>query len=457
MNARKKILYVASRVPFPPNKGEKIRTFRCLDHLASNHDVYCAFFTDGPEDNSHVESIRQWCVDIAAVPRPPRPTLLGMIDLLARGHSVSMAAHRSEELADRISSWRKKVDFDIAVAFSAFMAPYALAAGATRNVLDLCDCDSEKWREYGMRSPWPMSSFWTTESSLLRETEARLIAQFDAAIVINERERHALNWQDSSVPIHVVPNGVERPATLPPPASAVGPIVTFIGAMDYRPNIDGVRWFTAKVWPRIQRSNPDALFLIAGHRPTRVVQKLGEHPGVRVLGAFESLDELLTKTRVIVTPLRIARGMQNKVLEAMAWRRPVVATKAVADGLLAAHGELLLTADNPVEMATQVMELLTNGKQADAVADRGYRYVTAFHRWPEHLGMFERIAMGIGRQFDPVVPADEIGSVATALADMASEEPEGTANSRGTFDESRTSVRRRRRPFSVSAFVESAT
>ena len=368
-----------------------------------------------------------------------------------------MAAHRSEELAAAITKWRESIDFDIAVAFSAFMAPYGLAAGAKRTVLDLCDCDSEKWREYAARSRWPMSSFWTTESELLRETEARLIAQYDTTIVINERERSALGESASGVPVHVVPNGVERPVTPPPRASAIGPIVTFIGALDYRPNVDAVRWFASRVWPRIHRANPDALFLVAGHRPSAVVKKLADRPGVRVLGAFESLDELLTKTRVVVAPLRIARGMQNKVLEAMAWRRPVVATNAVAAGLSAAYGERLLTSDDPVIMADQVVELLRNGKQADEVAERGYRYVTAFHRWPEHLATFERVTLGVGRQLDTVVHTDENRGVATALESMAAEFQVPIVFSTGSFDESRTSVRRRRRPFSVSAFVESAT
>lgn len=457
MNDRKKVLYVASRVPFPPNKGEKIRTFRCLDQLAANHDVYCAFFTDGPEDNAHVESLRHWCAGIAAIPRPQRPTMLATLDLLARQHSVSMAAHRSEELAAVISQWRRSIEFDVAIAFSAFMAPYALAAGARRSVLDLCDCDSEKWREYGLRSRWPMSSFWSTESTLLRESEARLIPQFDATIVINERERGVVDPRVHGKSLHVVPNGVERPLTTPPPASAVGPVVTFIGAMDYRPNVDAVRWFASRVWPMVHRANPEALFLIAGHRPSPAVQKLMERPGVRVLGAFESLDELLTKTRVVVTPLRIARGMQNKVLEAMAWRRPVVATEAVASGLCAAHGERLFATDDPGEMASRVIELLRNGKHADAVAERGYRYVTAFHRWPEHLAAFERIAFGLGRRLEPTITQEDPSGVAYALAAMASDEPVQPALAFGSFDKLSTYGRRRRRPFSVSAFVESAT
>lgn len=457
MSTRKKILYVASRVPFPPNKGEKIRTFRCLDQLAANNDVYCAFFTEGPEDNPHVESLRQWCAGIAAVPRPPRPTMLATLDLLARRQSVSMAAHRSEELAAAIAKWRQSVDFDIVVAFSAFMAPYALAAGAQRSILDLCDCDSEKWRDYAAHSRWPMTSFWATESELLRAAESRLIAQFDETIVINERERSALTRNLPGVSLHVVPNGVERPTNSPPPASAVGPIVTFIGAMDYRPNVDGVCWFASKVWPRIHRANPDALFLIAGHRPAPAVRKLMNRPGVRVLGAFDSLNELLSKTRVIVAPLRIARGMQNKVLEAMAWRRPVAGTTAVEAGLCAAQGERMLTADDPGVLAEQVIKLLSDGKLADAVANRGYRYVSAFHRWPEHLGAFERIVMGVGRRFGPAVEPDVQSDVAIALADLASEPAPAGFFLIGSFDKSSTSVRRRRRPFSVSAFVESAT
>jgi len=457
MNHRKKILYITSRVPFPPNKGEKIRTFRCLDHLAASHDVHCAFFTDGPEDNAHIESIRQWCVDVAAVPRPGKPRVLDAIDLMSRGHSVSMAAHRSEAMARVIASWRQRVDFDVAIAFSAFMGPYALAAGAGRTVLDLCDCDSEKWRDYATRSWWPLRTFWNMEADLLRQVESRLISQYDATIVINQRERQALSGAGEIDKVSIVPNGVNRPNWQPPAPSAIGPVVTFIGAMDYRPNIDGVRWFASQVWPRIHRENPNALFLIAGHRPGGAVEKLGERPGVRVLGAFESLDELLTKTRVIVAPLRIARGMQNKVLEAMAWRRPVVATKAVAAGLCDAHGERLVAVDHPVEMANQVLQLLADGKRADALADRGFRYVTAFHRWQEHLAAFERTVLNLGPCRAAGHAGDDVPSVASALAGLADERVNEGLEMSGTFGGIRTSSKRRRRHFSVSAFVESAT
>lgn len=477
MSDRKKILYVASRVPFPPNKGEKIRTFRCLDHLAASHDVYCAFFTDGPEDNAHIESLRQWCVDVAAIPRPPRPKGLDILDLLSRGYSVSMFAHRSEALSGVIRRWRQRIDFDVAVAFSAFMGPYALAAGAGRTVLDLCDCDSEKWRDYAANSIWPLSSFWRMEADALKEVERSLASQFDAAIVINERERRVLGDLGNLSTISVLPNGVDRPRWQPPSPSAIGPVVTFIGALDYRPNIDGVKWFASKVWPRIHQANRDALFLIAGHRPTSAVKRLGEVPGVRMLGAFESLDELLSKSRVIVAPLRVARGMQNKVLEAMAWRRPVVATRAVSAGLCDAHGERLISTDSPIQMSDSVIALLNDGKRADAIADRGLRYVSAFHRWPEHLATFERIILNLGRHAAPafgpteratlaatsidrtgIVPnIEETIGVAHALAGMADGRVPGTPISSVTADETNGYAKRKRRHFSVSAFVESAT
>lgn len=394
MTDRKKILYIASRVPFPPNKGDKIRTFRCIDHLASRHDVYAACFVDGSEDHAHVESLRQWCADVLAIPRPPRLTPRRAAAAFLRGRSLSLAAHECPALLAAIRRWADQHHFDAAIAFSAFMAPYAVAAQARRTILDLCDCDSEKWRAYAMHSRWPISAFWRTEARRLRQFEDQCLWNSDATLVINERERAVLDPSGRLPMLHVVPNGVEMPTAVPPPPSRVGPVVAFIGAMDYRPNVDGVAWFAKNVWPRVAREVPGAEFLIAGRNPTAQVRALKDIHGVTVLGEIASVEEVLPRTRVFVAPLRMARGMQNKVLEAMAHRRPVVATRAVADGLLPAHGQRLIVEDQPIPFADRVVQLLHHSRRTDEIADNGYRYVAAFHNWTEKLRAYERLVLG---------------------------------------------------------------
>jgi sugar transferase (PEP-CTERM/EpsH1 system associated) len=394
LEKRKNILFVTNRVPFPPDKGDKTRTFHQLDHLALTHAVYCACFVDPPQDARYVETLRRWCVDVAAVPWNKKKGILRAIKAWPSDAPLTTSAYDDAEMSARLKQWSGRIPFDAAVAFSSSVAPYALAFPAKRHVLDLCDVDSQKWLDYACDGGLGAAMIYRREGRRLRTYELECLKRFDATIVITDRERQILDPRGACPTLHVIPNGVALCGERPDAPSTVGPVIGFIGVMDYRPNVQGVCWFVQEVWPRVRREIPEARFVIVGRRPTRRVLRLAKVAGVEVTGEVDDARSYLANLRVVVAPLQIARGLQNKVLEAMAMRRPVVTTTAVASGLHVRPGHNILAADDPESFAEKIIELWRFDGLCDKIGDAGYRCAATYYGWAETLQRYERVVLG---------------------------------------------------------------
>ncbi len=394
MEARKNILFLTHRVPFPPNKGDKIRTFHHLDWLSRSHNVHCACFVDNPHDRIHAIALKRWCVEVAALPWSRLEGVVRAFSRWPRGATLTCAAYDDARMRRQLAAWSEAIDFDVVTAFSACMAPYALAVRAKRRVLDLCDVDSEKWLDFARRTSIPTSLLYRAEGRRLRALERALVDKFDATLVITERERALLDAAGRGGVIHVVPNGVDLPASSPPAPSRRGPIICFVGAMDYRPNIEGIEWFVRRAWPSIRGSVPNAKLLIVGRNPAGAVRRLARVPGVIITGEVDDPRKFLAASRLAIAPLFVARGLQNKVLEAMAMRRPVVATQGVADSLGVDSGYHVLVAESAAEFVGQVVGLCREDRRCDELGEAGYRYVAAGHGWTQALALYERLLLG---------------------------------------------------------------
>ncbi len=394
MRERRNILFLANRLPFPPNKGDKIRTFHQIDHLALSHNVYCACFVDSPNDMAHIRNFQRWCERIIAIPWNRRTAMLRAVRGRLVGRTLTGAAYDDNRLSEAIARWTDRVTFDAVVSFSTIMAPYALEVPSRRHILDMCDVDSAKWFDYADTARFPMSAVYRDEGRRLRAFERRCIDRFDATTLITPRERRLLDADETHQRLHVIPNGVAISDRRARSAAECEPVVGFLGSMDYRPNAEAVCWFVNHVWPSVQSAVPGAKILIVGRNPTRKVRALADTEGVSVTGAVKSTSRYLARCRVIVAPLSIARGMQNKVLEAMAARRPVVATSAVAAGLQVRPGHNIRIADEAEPFASEVVNLLTRDTFCRNTGDAGYRCAAMHYCWPEAMQRFEQIVLG---------------------------------------------------------------
>jgi sugar transferase (PEP-CTERM/EpsH1 system associated) len=336
-------------------------------------------------------------------------TLRGACSLLTGG-TLTESYYASRRMRALVADWDGQVGFDVIVAFSSSTAQYALPLNARRKVLDLCDLDSRKWLDYAGQSSWPMSWAYQTEARRLAQRERQFVEEFDATILITAAEARGLSAQGcvtdfpSAVrgDVHIVGNGVQPCAEDAPHGDARSvpagrpAIVGFVGAMDYRPNVDAVCWFATNCWSRIHDAFPQAEFRIVGRSPTRRVRNLQRIRGITVTGPVADVSAEVRQFTISVAPLRIARGLQNKVLEAMAHGKPVVLTGGAAEGLSALNSRDLVVADDADEFARQVCRLLADPDQCKRLGSAARQYIESHHDWERELDQFEWIVTGIG-------------------------------------------------------------
>ncbi len=320
---------------------------------------------------------------------------------LMAGRTATEAYFASRPLRDRVLDWSGRVGFDAVLAFSSGVAPLALEIPAGRRVLDFVDLDSRKWAESAPRAAWPMNWVYREEGERLGRREREWMSAFDACVVCNQREADLVTEDVLRPKLHVIETGAslelgpargiagrDEPVQLPAKA-----VVGFLGAMDYPPNIEGVYWFAESIWPLIRRRRPDAEWWIVGRSPTRAVKDLEDGTSIRVTGSVPAVEPYLQKMRVFVAPLRLARGVQTKVLTAMAAGRPCVVTPCVLEGIGAEAGHEVLVAEEPADFARAVGSLLDDRARAEAIGRAGRSFVRRRYRPAQGLASLERLLL----------------------------------------------------------------
>ncbi|NLF55017.1 MAG: TIGR03087 family PEP-CTERM/XrtA system glycosyltransferase [Thauera phenolivorans] len=396
-DSRTPLLYLVHRIPFPPNKGDKVRSFNILRQLARNHRVFLGCFVDHPDDHAHVPALAEWCEEVHAEPLDPRIARLLSLRGMLRGEALSLPYYRSRTLADWVRHIVAEHGIERAVVFSGPMAQYLDAPGLNRTVIDFCDVDSAKWTQYAAEHRWPMSWLYRREGERLLAFERRMAARADAALFVTEAEANLFRRAAPEVAdrLQVVQNGVDADYFSPDhgfanPYPEGGPVVVFTGAMDYWPNVDAVSWFARDLLPQVRARLPGVRFWIVGMNPSTAVQALAGE-GIIVTGTVPDVRPYLAHADVIVASLRVARGIQNKVLEAMAMARPVVVSAAAAAGLSAQQGRECEIAATAEEFVAQVVNLLLTPSARDAMGRAARERVRSIYSWQAHLARFDEL------------------------------------------------------------------
>lgn len=383
------LLFLVHRLPYPPNKGDKIRSWHLLKFLATHYQVHLGAFIDDPADRAHAHALDKVCVSVKTFELNPRRAKLASLRGLASGEALTLPYYRHAEMARWVNQTIAAHGIRTAVAFSSAMAQY-VPAGMPTKVMDMVDVDSDKWAQYAPTKPWPLSWLYRREAAKLGEWETRVASEFGATLLVSEAEAaHLKHMAPASADrIGWFENGVDA-AYFSPDSARVSPYVeteiplVFTGAMDYWPNIDAVVWFATEILPRVREALPNAVFTIVGSNPAESVKALAARPGVRVTGRVEDVRPYVQHAACAVAPLRLARGVQNKVLEAMAMSRPVVASPQAAEGISAQPGEAFLVAKNAAEFASRVVEACRGQHPQLALAARA-RILQAYD-WQANL------------------------------------------------------------------------
>jgi len=360
-----RILFLAHRLPYPPNKGDKIRSFWELTALREHHDVDLFCFYDDPQDRFQVTNLSGYCNSCYAERLSAVSSRVRALYALVRGRSFSAAFFYSRSMARQVASALRSERYDLIFVFGSAMAQYAESCPELPKILDLVDVDSDKWLQYSKHSRGLLSWFWKMEGKRLQRYEATLVQAFSNTLVCTDAEAQLLRSSAPNGRTSVLQNCLDmdyyRPETVlvPEEIRSLQPYVLFTGTMDYFPNVDAVQFFCQEILPLVRARVPQLRFVIAGRNPTATVMRLaGSY--IHVTGTVSDIRPYLRGAAVAVAPMRIARGVQNKILEALAMDVPVVASSAAAGALPQELASLVAAENEPEMLANRIVDYLVS-------------------------------------------------------------------------------------------------
>jgi polysaccharide biosynthesis protein PslH len=397
-----RLLYLCHRVPYPPDKGDKIRAFNEIRSLSRRHRVHLLTLADSEVPD--LAPLEEMCERVEVFPVQRTGAYVRAALGIFSSRPLTLAFFDSAGLRQRAEELARNERFDLVVAYCSAMAPYVepFAAAGTPAVLDMVDVDSSKWAQYSRYAPLPMRPVYALEARRLQEYEASLADRFERIVLATGNETLLLKAFAPEANADTVPNGVDldffRPLDLP---RSPHPTIVFTGQMDYFANVDGMVHFSRNLFPRLRQRFPALELLIVGRSPAPAVRALDELPGVHVTGAVGDVRPFLARAWAFVAPLRIAQGVQNKVLEAMAMNVPVVCTDRVFAGLSEGgfrHGRDLLAASSDQGFEDSLASLLGDAHARGQLAEHARRRLSLSYRWTSNMDRFEEILVSAVRK-----------------------------------------------------------
>lgn len=393
------ILYIAHRIPYPPNKGDKIRSFHEIEYLSRRHTIHLATLMDDPEDLRYVEALKKYCSSVHVVRIDKRRAKLRSLLAIGGRSSLSVAYFSSPELMRVIDWLLAEYQFDLIFIFSSSMVQYVGRNTSIPQVIDLVDVDSDKWFQYAERMKGPQAWIYRMEGKRLQNVEREIAMRAEQCILVSQKDAEILTTMlmDDTVglKISVISNGVDLAYFHPDSRDFDPKLIVFVGAMDYFPNVDGVLFFCRKVLPIIREEIPDVEFKIVGSNPDKKVRQLDNGKHIHVTGKVDDIRPYLKSAGVSVAPLRIARGIQNKILESMAMGIPVVSTSKAFEGIDAEPGKDLLLADDPPLFARHVVDVLRNGQLRRSLSVQGRKRIEQLYSWDIRMNDLEKLLLTV--------------------------------------------------------------
>jgi len=398
----KKLLYLVHRIPFPPNKGDKISSNNMLNYFSARWRVHLGTFIDDPDDWQYVDRVREKCEDCCFVNLSKIKRWFGSFYGLVTGQALSLSYYGSAELQQWVRLTIERECPDAVLVFSGVMGRFVrgLLPAHVPVVFDAEDVDSEKWRSYAQSKRWPMRLLYAREADKLLAYERQMAASTHVSVFVSAEEAALFKRlaPESADKVHYRTQGVDSVyfdprITFENPYQPGQKVLVFTGAMDYWPNVEAVRWFCEHVLNSVREREPNFLFCIVGMKPTDEVRKLGTLPGVRVTGGVPDVRPYLSHALAACLPLQLARGIQNKALEAMSMTLPVLATHDALQGIVDYPGVLAIVADDVQSMIARALDLLAQPRQTNSA---GRECVLQHYNWDTNLKRMEEFLLTDG-------------------------------------------------------------
>jgi len=401
---RQRVLFLTHRVPYPPDRGDRIRAFHILQFLAQRYDVSLAAVSDEPVTSEQMQVIEGFTQRVCVQPISAKWSKLRGLASLALGGAVSPAYFYRPALKRTIENWHREQPFDAVVTFCTGMVQYARALTkrdkSIKHIIDLVDVDSAKWAQYARNSKPPMRWIYGAEAKRLRDIEAGKHDRFDAIGVVSEAEANTYRKEVGDHPglielRHAVDTKFHQP--MPDAGTQGGAKIVFIGVLNYKPNVEGIIWFVNHVMPLLRQRVPDVKLQIIGRHPSPEVLALSSAANVEVVGSVPDVRDYLRTATASIAPLKIARGVQTKVLEAMASARVAICSQGAAEGIHGGDGEHLIVCDSPLQWTQTLERIITDYELRTRIASQARQRIEAMYRWEKCYEPLEKL-IGTSRE-----------------------------------------------------------
>jgi len=380
-----KILFLAHRIPYPPNKGDKIRSFYIMKYFSQKHSVYLACLADEKNDLKYKKNLLKYCTKVEVAFINKLWINCKMFFYLITGHPLSLAYFGSRYLQKIINKWLILENFDMVYVYSSSVAQYVIDAKGIYKVMDYVDVDSDKWLQNAQYFRFPISLIYKIEGNRMKKYEQFIATNFHRCIFVAERDQSLFQSFVPNVDALTIPNGVNLEYFSNNhiiSCESKNLNIVFTGAMNYFANVDGILYFHREIYPKIKQKIPGVKFYIVGSNPTEAIKNLEKDKSIIVTGRVKDIRPYLQEAMLYVAPLRISRGVQNKILEAMAMGLTLVTTTKVLEGILkAVPGRDLFVEDNPTRFAQTVIGLLTDAILRDKTGKAGRKFVEKNYSW----------------------------------------------------------------------------
>jgi len=383
-----RILFITPRFPYPPLKGDQVRSYNQIRILSQKHSITLLSFVESREELNHVPMLKRFCSYIETMELSPLRSCLNVVLGLFSPLPLQTHYYYSSEMDKKIRTVTENNNFDVVHVQLIRMARYLAHFDKTPKAIDLIDALSlnmERRYRYD-KGIFELGAY--LEWQRVKRYEAEVCTQFDQVVVVSPVDKKVIGPFEK---ININPNGIDTEAFPFVLEGREPSTIIFTGNMGYFPNVDAVRWFSQNIFPLIKAQIPNVRFYVVGANPHKDIQRLGANENIITTGFVDSIHKYLARATVAVCPMRSGSGIQNKVLEAMASGTPVVATEYVLGGIQATPGEDIIMANEPAEFAHQVIELLNNPSLRQRVAVKARQLIEKKYTWEISVRQLERI------------------------------------------------------------------
>ena len=388
------LLFLCHRIPFPPNKGDKIRSFNVLKKLSEQYAIHLGCFIDDPYDKQYVKGLKKYCVSVFHVDQHKTIAKIKGLTALLTGKPITLPYYFDKQMQQWTQRTLLENDIRKVFVYSSSMAQYCEGQSFAylKRIIDFVDVDSDKWRQYAKKKTGIAKWIFQRECRLLGHYENKICAQFDHSLFVSFDEAALFREKQASAEqskVHGLLNGVDIDF-FDPNANFSNeklvpnkPFIVFTGAMDYWANVDAVRWFVKQVWPLILQQKPDAIFCVVGGNPTNEVKALAKSSNIIVTGRVHDVRPFIAQAQCVVAPMQIARGIQNKVLEAMSLNKAIVVSSMAMEGINAQQSHAVAIEDDVHNYAEKCLVFFESTNENSHVKNR--QWILTNFTWQQTL------------------------------------------------------------------------